>query len=65
MWRPAPIVPCHCVERFVTTWEEVVPKDGGFVRVKVQFECCECGRCAVVKILDDKGETMSFLQSVR
>jgi hypothetical protein len=27
------------------------------VRVKVQFECCECGRCAVVKILDGEEKT--------
>ena len=49
-----PITPCHCVERYLVMREEVVAKDGGLVRVKVQFECCECGRTAVVKILDDK-----------
>lgn len=47
-------VPCHCVERYVVMWEEVVAKDGRLVSVKVQFECCECGRSAAVKILDDK-----------
>jgi hypothetical protein len=44
------------IERYVATWEEVVPKDGALMRVKVQFECCECGRCAVVKILNDREE---------
>ena len=50
----SPNAMCGCIERYVATWEEVVAKDGGFVRVKVQFECCECGRSAAVKILDDK-----------
>jgi hypothetical protein len=49
---PKPIAPCRCVERAVTIREELVLKDGKFVRVKMQFECCECGRYAVVKILD-------------
>jgi hypothetical protein len=49
---PEPIAPCRCVERTVTTQEELVLKDGKFVRVKMQFECCECGLYAVVKILD-------------
>jgi hypothetical protein len=49
-----PIMRCSCVERYVATWEEVVPKNSEIVRVKIQFECCECGRWAVVKILDDK-----------
>lgn len=51
---PEPIAPCRCIERTITTREELFLKDGEFVRVKVQFECCECGRCAVIKILDDK-----------
>jgi hypothetical protein len=50
----SPAVPCNCVERYIATWEEVVTKDGAQERVKIQFECCECGRCAVVKILDDE-----------
>lgn len=50
----SPNAMCGCVERYVATWEEVVAKDSGFVRVKVQFECCECGRSAAVKILDDE-----------
>lgn len=49
---PEPIAPCRCAERTVTTREELVVKDGKFVRMKLQFECCECGRYAVVKILD-------------
>ena len=46
--------PCGCVERTITTREELVLKDGKFVRVRMQFECCECGRSAVVKILDSE-----------
>jgi hypothetical protein len=49
-----PIAPCRCVERTITTREELLLKDGEFVRVKIQFECCECGKYAAVKILDSE-----------
>jgi len=49
-----PIAPCACVERTVTTWDELVGKEGKFVLVRMQFECCECGKRAVVKILDSE-----------
>jgi hypothetical protein len=51
---PEPITPCQCVARTFTTREELLLKDGKFVRVKMRFECCECGKYAVVKILDSE-----------
>jgi hypothetical protein len=54
---PEPITPCRCVERTVTTREELLLKDGKFVLVKMQFECCECGKYAAVKILDSEDKS--------
>ncbi len=51
-----PIAPCSCIERTVTIREEIVLVHDKLVRVKMQFECCECGKCAVVKILDSEVE---------
>lgn len=50
----SPTSPCDCIKRHVETWDEDVIKDGRIVRLKIQFECCECGRCAVVKVLDEE-----------
>lgn len=49
-----PLLVCTCDGELISMFEHWLREPKGQMRVRVKFECCKCGRIAVVRVLNEK-----------
>jgi hypothetical protein len=49
-----PILVCTCDGGLISLFDDWLFEREGEMRVRIRFECCKCGRIAVVRVLDAK-----------
>lgn len=48
------VVICKCDKELLLMFDDWLCERDGEVRIRVKFECCRCGRVAVVRVVDAK-----------